>query len=96
MSPTIVLKRRQAGAGDGFARRQPHSSSRGGAGDPSTSSITKWDIADAVAAPRLHHQWLPDEVADRTRFPEDVLAELKEQSHRVIDRRPDLDQIRLW
>ena len=26
------------------------------------------DVAAAVAAPRLHHQWLPDEVQDRARL----------------------------
>jgi gamma-glutamyltranspeptidase/glutathione hydrolase len=43
------------------------------------------DIADAVAAPRLHHQWLPDEVRVEPGFPEDVLAALKAKGHRVME-----------
>jgi gamma-glutamyltranspeptidase/glutathione hydrolase len=43
------------------------------------------DIADAVAAPRLHHQWLPDEVRVEPGFPEDVLAALKVKGHRVME-----------
>src|SRR5579864_575364 len=43
------------------------------------------DIADAVAAPRLHHQWMPDEVRVEPGFPEDVLAELKAKGHKVIE-----------
>src|ERR1700722_15399468 len=43
------------------------------------------DIADAVAAPRLHHQWMPDEVRVEPGFPEDVLAALKAKGHRVME-----------
>ncbi len=43
------------------------------------------DIADAVAAPRLHHQWMPDEVRVEPGFPEDVLAALKAKGHRVVE-----------
>ena len=32
------------------------------------------DVAAAVAAPRLHHQWMPDEVRVERGFPNDVLA----------------------
>ena len=43
------------------------------------------DVAAAVAAPRLHHQWLPDEVRIERGFAEDALAGLKARGHRVIE-----------
>jgi gamma-glutamyltranspeptidase / glutathione hydrolase len=43
------------------------------------------DIAAAVAAPRLHHQWMPDEVRIERGFPEDVLSELRAKGHRVTE-----------
>jgi gamma-glutamyltranspeptidase / glutathione hydrolase len=43
------------------------------------------DVAAAVAAPRLHHQWLPDEVRVEHGFPEAVLAELRARGHRVVE-----------
>jgi gamma-glutamyltranspeptidase/glutathione hydrolase len=43
------------------------------------------DIAAAVAAPRLHHQWLPDEVRVEHGFAEDTLAALRAKGHRVIE-----------
>jgi gamma-glutamyltranspeptidase / glutathione hydrolase len=43
------------------------------------------DIAAAVAAPRLHHQWLPDEVKVEPGFNGDVLAELKAKGHRIVE-----------
>ncbi|MCO5132468.1 MAG: gamma-glutamyltransferase [Xanthobacteraceae bacterium] len=42
------------------------------------------DIAAAVAAPRLHHQWLPDEVRVEHGFAQDVLDVLKAKGHRVV------------
>jgi gamma-glutamyltranspeptidase/glutathione hydrolase len=42
------------------------------------------DIAAAVAAPRLHHQWMPDEVRVERGFPDDVLAALTAMGHRVV------------
>jgi len=45
----------------------------------------RMDVAQAVAAPRLHHQWLPDEVSIEPGFPDDVLAALREKGHRVIE-----------
>ncbi len=52
------------------------------------------DIAQAVAAPRLHHQWMPDEVRIERGFPSEVLAELarKGPPHRSADGR-DLRQL---
>ena len=43
------------------------------------------DIAAAVAAPRLHHQWLPDEVRIERGFADDTLAGLKARGHRLIE-----------
>ena len=43
------------------------------------------DVAAAVAAPRLHHQWLPDEVRIERGFPDDVLAGLKAKGHHVVE-----------
>jgi gamma-glutamyltranspeptidase / glutathione hydrolase len=43
------------------------------------------DIASAVAAPRLHHQWMPDEVRVEPGFQQDVLAALRSMGHRVMD-----------
>jgi gamma-glutamyltranspeptidase/glutathione hydrolase len=43
------------------------------------------NVAAAVAAPRLHHQWLPDEVRMEHGFADDVLAELRAKGHRMIE-----------
>jgi gamma-glutamyltranspeptidase / glutathione hydrolase len=43
------------------------------------------DVAAAVAAPRLHHQWLPDEVRIERGFADDTLAALKAKGHRIIE-----------
>jgi gamma-glutamyltranspeptidase/glutathione hydrolase len=43
------------------------------------------DVAAAVAAPRLHHQWLPDEVRIERGFADDTLAELKAMGHHLIE-----------
>ncbi len=42
------------------------------------------DVAAAVDAPRLHHQWLPDEVRAERGFPPDVIEGLKAKGHRVV------------
>jgi gamma-glutamyltranspeptidase/glutathione hydrolase len=43
------------------------------------------DVGAAVAAPRLHHQWMPDEVRIERGFPDDVLAELKNKGHHIVE-----------
>jgi gamma-glutamyltranspeptidase / glutathione hydrolase len=43
------------------------------------------DVAAAVAAPRLHHQWMPDDVKIEPGFPEEVLAELRAKGHSVTE-----------
>ncbi|MCK1494700.1 gamma-glutamyltransferase [Bradyrhizobium sp. 180] len=45
----------------------------------------KMDVAAAVSVPRLHHQWLPDEVRVESGFPADVLLELKAIGHFVVE-----------
>jgi gamma-glutamyltranspeptidase/glutathione hydrolase len=43
------------------------------------------DVAAAVAAPRMHHQWLPDVVRVERGFADDALAELRAKGHQVVD-----------
>ncbi|HEY0300464.1 MAG TPA: gamma-glutamyltransferase, partial [Rhizomicrobium sp.] len=83
MSPTIVLK-------DG----KPVLVTGTPGGSRIISAVTQvivnaidynMNIAAAVAAPRMHHQWLPEDVRFERGFPEDVLAELKAKGHKVID-----------
>jgi gamma-glutamyltranspeptidase / glutathione hydrolase len=45
----------------------------------------RMDVAAAVAAPRLHHQWLPDEVRIERGFPEDTIAALRAMGHQVVE-----------
>jgi gamma-glutamyltranspeptidase/glutathione hydrolase len=42
------------------------------------------DVAAAVAAPRLHHQWLPDEVRIERGFADDTIAALKAMGHVIV------------
>ena len=41
-------------------------------------------IAEAVAAPRLHHQWLPDEVLAENAVAPDLVAGLEARGHAVV------------
>jgi gamma-glutamyltranspeptidase / glutathione hydrolase len=45
----------------------------------------KMNIAAAVAAPRVHHQWLPDEVRIEKGFPDEVLTELRAKGHKLVE-----------
>lgn len=45
----------------------------------------RMDVAAAVAAPRLHHQWLPDKVRVERGFPDAVLFELKAMDHLIVE-----------
>src|SRR5262249_9299151 len=45
----------------------------------------RMNIAAAVAAPRIHHQWLPDDVRAERGIPEEVLAELPDTGHKAVD-----------
>ena len=42
------------------------------------------NVAAAVDAPRLHHQWLPDEVRVEQGFAQSVLDELQAKGHRIV------------
>jgi len=45
--------------------------------------------ADAVAAPRFHHQWLPDTLyLERGGFPPETQAALAERGYRVAEQAP--------
>jgi gamma-glutamyltranspeptidase/glutathione hydrolase len=41
------------------------------------------NIAQAVAAPRIHHQWLPDESSPSARFPGETIVRLETRGHKV-------------
>ena len=43
----------------------------------------RMDIAEAVGAPRLHHQWLPDEVIAEPTVPDFMVRALEARGHRV-------------
>jgi gamma-glutamyltranspeptidase/glutathione hydrolase len=45
-------------------------------------------IADAVAAPRIHHQWSPDEIHAEPELPAEVVQALRARGHKVIEIRP--------
>jgi gamma-glutamyltranspeptidase / glutathione hydrolase len=46
------------------------------------------DVAAAVAAPRIHHQWLPDEVVAEPAAPAETVRGLEQLGHTVV-RRPN-------
>ena len=46
-------------------------------------------LGEAIAAPRLHHQWLPDQVSAERRMPIEVLQALQARGHTVV---PSLGQ----
>jgi gamma-glutamyltranspeptidase/glutathione hydrolase len=41
------------------------------------------DVSEAVAAPRFHHQWLPDELLVEAGIPADVARALEARGHTV-------------
>jgi gamma-glutamyltranspeptidase/glutathione hydrolase len=45
------------------------------------------DVAEAVSAPRIHHQWSPDRVIAEQGLPNDVVTALEGLGHK-IERRP--------
>ncbi|MGE3147842.1 MAG: gamma-glutamyltransferase [Pseudorhodoplanes sp.] len=82
MTPTIVFK-----------KGRPHivTGSPGGSRIITTvlqvivnSVDRRMTIADAVAAPRLHHQWLPDEVWAEPGFSPAILQALRARGHNVV------------
>jgi gamma-glutamyltranspeptidase/glutathione hydrolase len=46
------------------------------------------DIASAVSAPRLHNQWMPDQVFAEPGVPDDVIAALQARGDKVVPQRP--------
>lgn len=80
MSPTLVLN----------DKKQPILSC-GAAGGPKIITAVlriltavldeNLSVADAVAAPRVHHQWQPDEAVVEERLPDSVVADLKGRGH---------------
>lgn len=48
----------------------------------------KMDLASAISAPRIHHQWLPDEVAAEFDLPDTIIQALMARGHKVVTRRP--------
>jgi gamma-glutamyltranspeptidase/glutathione hydrolase len=43
------------------------------------------DVAAAVAAPRVHHQWMPDVVRVERGFSPQTLDALRQMGHEVIE-----------
>jgi gamma-glutamyltranspeptidase/glutathione hydrolase len=48
----------------------------------------KLSITDAVAAPRLHHQWMPDQVLVERGFSPELIRALTLRGHRVVEAPP--------
>jgi gamma-glutamyltranspeptidase/glutathione hydrolase len=48
----------------------------------------KMSIADAVAAPRAHHQWMPDEVVVERGFSDELVRALRSRGHIVREDAP--------
>jgi gamma-glutamyltranspeptidase/glutathione hydrolase len=81
MSPTIVLQNGEPVM------------SFGGAGGPTIISQTVlnliamidlgWDIGRALAQPRFHHQWRPDELRIESKTAADVRTRLRELGHKL-------------
>ena len=46
------------------------------------------DIADAVSAPRIHDQWVPDQVFVEPGLPDKVLAALQARGDKIVAQRP--------
>ena len=44
----------------------------------------KLPVDEAVAAHRIHHQWLPDEVSLERGLPADVIQELEARGHKLV------------
>ena len=45
----------------------------------------RMDVAAAVAAPRVHHQWMPDVVRVERGFPQETLDALRTKGHEVVE-----------
>jgi len=85
MSPTIVLR-------DG----KPHLLIGGSGGPKIITSVLnvligvldgRQTLEEAMVAPRLHHQWMPDEIQFSSAVSEEIVIGLKKFGHRVSDRK---------
>ncbi len=84
MSPTLVLE------GDRVV------ACLGGSGGPHIISNTLqvllnafvfgMDAREAVSAPRIHHQWTPNQLIADDEFPRDVISALERKGHTVLQR----------
>ena len=45
-------------------------------------------VADAVSAPRVHDQWVPDQVFVEPGLPDNVLAALQARGDKIVPQRP--------
>ena len=46
------------------------------------------DVAQATTAPRLHHQWLPDQISAERGYPDATLRALESRGHKIMMRAP--------
>jgi gamma-glutamyltranspeptidase/glutathione hydrolase len=46
------------------------------------------NVAEAVASPRIHHQWLPDEAFVERGFSPEAIRRLEARGHVVVVARP--------
>jgi gamma-glutamyltranspeptidase/glutathione hydrolase len=54
------------------------------------------DGRDAVALPRIHHQWMPDEARVEEALPPSIVAELRAMGHAVTTRARQGDAHSIW
>jgi gamma-glutamyltranspeptidase/glutathione hydrolase len=82
MAPTIVLD----------SRGQPLLTLGASGGPRIISSVLgvlidvldyEMPLGEAIQALRIHHQWMPDEVAFSEKAPEDLIEGLKKRGHRI-------------
>ena len=82
MTPTIVLKNGKPLHGHRLAGRQPHHH-RGAAGAAQRHRSPHDASREAVQAPRMHHQWLPDETMVEAGVPAAMVKALEARGHNV-------------
>ena len=85
---------RQAVPGHRLAGRQPHH--HRGAASHHQRDRPRIDIAEAVSAPRMHNQWLPDQVFVEPGFADDLVAALQARGDKVVLRSAARRPIRSW
>ena len=86
MTPTIVLKNNKPYLVVGA----PGGSAIISAVYQSIMNVIEFDMSmeDAVAAPRFHHQWLPDEIwMEEGKFPKSLVKSLEEMGHKITTKK---------